>query len=138
MPTKKVPVTAAVSDPSSASPERAHYAGAGEAEGGPPHPPKRFSAQRKLEAVQRLLRGEPLEIVSRSLNVPAARLSAWRDKALNGALAAIKERESDARDDEIARLKAKVGETTMAIELLEEKIAHLEGGRPLARRRLRR
>lgn len=35
-------------------------------------------------------------------------------------------------------LKAKLGEVTMANELLEQKIAALEGGRPLARRRSRR
>jgi hypothetical protein len=35
-------------------------------------------------------------------------------------------------------LKAKVGEVTMANELLDQKIAALEGGRPLGRRRSRR
>jgi cell division protein FtsB len=44
---------------------------------------------------------------------------------------------ADARDDEIARLQAKVGEITMANELLYAKIDKLEGGRPLARRRSR-
>ena len=38
---------------------------------------------------------------------------------------------------EIGRLKAKVGELTMANELLETKIEQLEAGRPLARRRSR-
>lgn len=42
------------------------------------------------------------------------------------------------RDEEIARLKAKVGEITMAKEVPEEKIAALEGKRPLVRRRSRR
>jgi len=101
------------------------------------HQPRRFSAQRKLEAVQRLLRGEALEDLSRELNVTAARLSEWRDKALAGAFSAMKERERDERDEELARLKAKVGEITMSNELLEEKIARLEAGRPLARRRSR-
>ncbi|CAO3425078.1 hypothetical protein [Azospirillum doebereinerae] len=45
------------------------------------------------------------------------------------AASAMKERERDERDAEIARLKAKVGEITMANELLEEKIAALEGKR---------
>lgn len=36
------------------------------------------------------------------------------------------------------RLKAKVGEITMDNELLDEKIARLEGGRPLGRRRSKR
>jgi transposase len=38
----------------------------------------------------------------------------------------------------LLRLKAKLGEVTMANELLEQKIAALEGGRPLGRRRSRR
>ena len=86
----------------------------------------------------RLLRGEPLETLARELNVTAARPSEWRDRALAGAEAAMKERERDGRDDEVLRLKAKLGEITMANELLERKIAALEGGRPLARKRLRR
>jgi hypothetical protein len=45
--------------------------------------PMEPSAQRTLEVVQRLLRGEPLEEVSRAPNVPAARLSEWRRRALH-------------------------------------------------------
>ena len=119
----------------SALPQRASQAGAGSGDAG--HRPRRFSAQRKLETVQRLLRGEALEDFSRELNVTAARLSEWRDKALAGAFSAMKERERDERDEELARLKAKVGEITMSNELLEEKIARLEAGHPLARRRSR-
>ncbi len=85
-----------------------------------------------------LLRGEPLETLARELNVTAARLSAWRDRALVAAEAAMKERERDGREEELLRLRAKLGEVTMANELLERKIAALEGGRPLARRRSRR
>ena len=114
---------------------RAHHAGDGGAEAGPGW---RFSAKRKLAVVQRLLRGESQEAVSRELNVPVHRLVEWRDRVLMAAEGALKERERDARDDEIARLKAKVGEITMANELLYAKIDMLEGGRPLAGRRLRK
>ena len=113
---------------------RAHHAGDGGAEAGPGW---RFSAKRKLAVVQRLLRGESQEAVSRELNVPVHRLVEWRERVLMAAEGALKERERDARDDEIARLKAKVGEITMANELLYAKIDKLEGGRPLARRRSR-
>ena len=65
--------------------------------------PKRFSVQRKMAIVARLLRGEPLELVVRETNVSIARLSEWRDRALTGAATALKERERDDRDDEIAR-----------------------------------
>jgi transposase-like protein len=117
-------------------------AGAQNADAGAPTggagPERRNTARRKLAAVTRLLRGEPLETLARELNVTVACLSEWRDRALIGAEAAMKERERDSRDEELLRLKVKLGEVTMANELLEQKIATLEGGRPLARRRSRR
>ncbi len=76
-------------------------------------------------------RGEPAPALS------ASRTN-WMTRALAGAASALKERERDERDEEIARLKAKVGEITMDNELLYAKIAALEGNRPLARRRRRR
>lgn len=118
-----------------APPPRARHAGGGGAVAGPV---RRFSAKRKLEAVERLLRGESLEVVSRDQNVPAHRLSEWRDAALFGAESALKERDRDARDEEITRLKAKVGEITMTNELLCAKIDRLEAGRPFAGRRSRK
>mgnify|MGYP002631028004 CR=1 FL=1 len=117
-----------------ASSARAHHAGAGGALAGPV---RRFSAQRKLSAVQRLFRGESLDAVSRELGVPVHRLTEWRDRAFAGAEGALKDRARDERDEAIARLQAKVGEITMANELLYAKIDNLEGGRPLARRRSR-
>ena len=98
----------------------------------------RFSVQRKMAVVTRLLRGEPLELVARETNVTIQKLIEWRDRALTGAASALKERERDDRDDEIARLKAKVGEITMDNELLYAKIDALENKRPLARRRPRK
>jgi hypothetical protein len=85
--------------------ERSRLAGGGKSAGGPP--PQRFSAKWKLRVVSRLLRGEPLELVARELNVTAARLSEWRDRALLAAEAALKERTGDDRDDEITRLKGR-------------------------------
>jgi hypothetical protein len=81
----------------------------------------RFSAKRKTEAVLRLLRGQDLELVSRELGVTAATLSGWRDDFLAGGLAALKSRPADDRDDEVARLRAKVGELTMDNELLTQR-----------------
>lgn len=99
----------------------------------------RFSARRKAEAVLRLLRGEDLETLSRSLGVTAARLAAWRNDFLDAGAAALKKRHDsdDPRQEEVTRLKAKIGDLTMANELLETKIQRLEGGRPLAPRRSR-
>src|ERR687894_2388616 len=125
------------SDEPEGAPARAPNAGVGAPSGGA-GPERRFPARRKLAAVTRLLRGEPLETLARELNLTAARLSEWRDRAVAAAEAAMKERGHDGRDEELLRLKAKLGEITMANELLERKIAALEGGRPLGRRRSRR
>ena len=120
--------------------ERAHHAGDdGPAPAGSDwRNRQRMSAKRKQSAVLRLLRGEDLELISRELGVTAAELSAWRDAFLAAGEAALKIRPADSRDLEIGRLKAKVGELTMANELLDAKIDRLETHRPLARRRSRR
>src|SRR5215212_7215759 len=98
----------------------------------------RMSRPRKREAVLRLLRGEDLETVSRSLGVTAAALTAWRDAFLAAGEAALATRPADGETLASERLKARPGEMLRRQELLEEKIAALEAGRPLARRRPRR
>jgi transposase len=95
----------------------------------------RMSRRRKREAVLRLLRGEDLETVSRGLGVTAATLTAWRDAFLAAGEASLATRPRDGEELESERLKAKLGEMLLREELLEAKIAALEGGRPLARRR---
>jgi transposase len=97
----------------------------------------RMSRQRKREAVLRLLRGEDLELVSRSLGVTAATLSGWRDDFLTGGEAALASRPVGGKDLEHQRLRAKLGELMLARELLAEKIAVLEAKGPLARQRSR-
>jgi len=115
--------------------ERGHHAGGG---GPAPEPRRRMSARREQAAVLRLLRGEDLELVSRELGVTAAELSGWRDQFLAAGGASLKSRPADARDAEIGRLQAKVGELTMTAELLDAKIERLEMHHPLVRRRSRR
>jgi len=95
----------------------------------------RFSARRKTEAVLRLIRGEDLDTLSRELGVVAATLSGWRGAFLDGGTAAMKSRPSDDRDEEIARLRSKVGQLTMDNELLGTRCQQLESGRPFAPRR---
>ena len=100
---------------------------------------RRMTAGRKRDAVMRVFRGEPLEIVARELTVTAADLSGWRDAFLDGGSATLKSRPRDARDETIDRLRTKVGELTMDTELLQTKIARLEaGGTPFAARRSKR
>lgn len=99
------------------------------------HDRGRFSARRKTEAVLRLLRGEDLEALSRELGVTAATLSGWRESFLDGGTAAMRSRPADDRDEEIARLRSKVGQLTMDHELLGTKCRRPESGRPFASRR---
>ena len=120
---------------------RAHNAGDGGAVAGGT---KRFSAKRKLAIVQRLLRGESLDAVSREENVPVHRLTAWRDKVLMGAESALAARERDARDDEIARRagprwarspwRSRVKKSVRGTDFSEERVAvrkdRQAGGRP--------
>ena len=110
------------------------------ADGGSPATPRqrRMSAKRKQEAVLRVLRGEDLELVSRELGITAADLSGWRDSFLEAGAASLKSRAEDDRDKTIKALHAKLGEITMANELLEAKIDKLEAGAPFRLRRLKR
>jgi transposase len=98
----------------------------------------RMSRQRKTTAVLRLLRGEDLEMVSRSLGVTAATLTTWRDGFLAAGEAVLASRPRNGEELESQRLKAKLGEVMIERDLLHEKIAVLEAGRPLGRPRPRR
>ena len=100
--------------------------------------PQRFSARQKTEVVLRLLRGEPLDLVSRELGIPAARLTTWREAFLDAGQEALKKPPLDSHDRELARIRQKLGEATMDMELLREKIGRLETSRPLRPRRSRR
>jgi transposase len=95
----------------------------------------RMSRQRKAAAVLRLLRGEDLETVSRALGVTAATLTAWREAFLAGGEASLATRPASGEALKAERLKAKLGEVLIERDLLHEKIAALEAGRPLARGR---
>jgi hypothetical protein len=97
-----------------------------------------FSARPKTAIVLRLLRGEALDVVSRALGIPAARLTTWREAFLAGGQDALKKSPLDSRDQELPRLRQKLGEATLDIELLQEKMGRLELNHPLRHRRSRR
>ena len=90
----------------------------------------RWSSRRKAEAVLRALRGEDLDALSRELGVTAGTIAQWREQFLAGGQAAVKSRPADERDDELGRLRAKIGELTMEVELLREKAQKLEVNAP--------
>jgi len=96
---------------------------------------QRWSARRKREVVLRLFRGEPLDAVSRDVGVEVYRLEQWRDKALNGVDAALKDRTGDPLQSELDAAKRHIGELSMENELLrrERELRH-----PLAGRRSRK
>jgi hypothetical protein len=101
---------------------------------GPLAPGQRWSAVRKREVVLRLLRGESAELLSRELGLPIFKLEQWRRKAEAALEGALREREADPADGQLAAALQRIGELSMEDELLRARI-----GRPgpLARRRSR-
>ena len=97
----------------------------------------RWSSRRKTEVVLRVLRGEDLDTLSRELKVTAGAIAQWREQFLAGGQAAVKSRPADERDDELGRLRAKIGELTMENELLRERARRAEGDVPFRQRRSR-
>lgn len=91
----------------------------------------RWSARRKMSVVLEVLRGADLETLSRRHGVTAARISAWRDEFLAGGEDRLKYREVAVEDEETRRLKSVVADLATEKDLLQEKIRHLEAGRPL-------
>jgi transposase len=96
---------------------------------------QRWTAARKREVVLRLLRGEPLELLSRELGVELYRLEKWRDAALAGMEEALKARNGDPLKAELDNAMKRLGELTMENELLW---ARVRRPGPLAKRRSRK
>jgi transposase len=90
----------------------------------------RWSAKRKVSVILELLRGADLESTSRKYRVTAATLTLWRDRFLAGGESGLKTRETDIDDEERRRLKSVVASVSVENEVLREKIARLESGRP--------
>ena len=87
----------------------------------------RWPSRRKMEVVLRVLRGEDLDALSHELGVTAGMIAHWRDQFLASGQAGVKSHLADERDDELRRLRAKIGELTMDNELLRERARR---GRP--------
>ena len=112
------------------SPEGARSATGGEP--GAAAEMKRWSAGRKREVVLRLLRGEPVDAISREVSVPIFKLEQWRDRALAGIDAGLKERENDPLAKELDEAKRRIGELVMEVEILHKE---RRAKRPLVGRR---
>ena len=92
----------------------------------------RWSAGRKKAVVLRLLRGEPVDAVSREVAVPIYKLEQWRDRALTGIDAGLKERENDPLEKALDDAKRRIGELVMEVEILQKE---RRAKRPLVGRR---
>jgi len=80
--------------------------------------PERWSAQRKMELVLRLLRGEVLDAVSRESQIPAHALESWKRVFLEHGARGLKSR-GDPEERELTLARAKIGELMMRLELAE-------------------
>ena len=76
-----------------------------------------------------------VELLSRQLGVEIFRLEQWREKAIAGIDASLKERKGDPVKAELDIAMKRIGELIMQVELLEAKT---ETSGPLGRRRSRR
>jgi hypothetical protein len=83
--------------------------------------PERWSAQRKMELVLRLLRGEALDAVSRESQVPAHELESWKRVFLEAGSRGLKTR-ADPEERDLTLARAKIGELMMRLELAEHLI----------------
>ena len=101
---------------------------------GPLAPGRRWSAARKREVVLRLMRGESAELLSRELGLPSFKLEQWRQRSEAALEGALKEREADPADGQLAAAMQRVGELSMANELLRARIGR---SGPLGRGRSR-
>ena len=112
------------------SPEGARSATGGET--GAAVEVKRWSAGRKKTVVLRLIRGESVDALSRELSVPIYKLEQWRERALAGIDAGLKERENDPVERQLDEAKRRIGELVMEVEILQ---SARRAKRPLVGRR---
>jgi len=118
--------------PDSGAAEGARRATEQSAESGPLPGAGRWSARRKVSVILELLRGADLESTSRKHRVTVATSTEWRDRFLVNGEIGLKSREIEVEDEEKRRLKSVLASVSVENELLREKIARLEDGRPLA------
>ena len=83
--------------------------------------PERWSVQRKMELVLRLLRGEALDAVSRESQIPAHELESWKRVFLDTGTRGLKTR-AEPEERELTLARAKIGELMMRLELAEHLI----------------
>jgi transposase len=83
--------------------------------------PERWSVQRKMDLVLRLLRGEALDALSRECQIPAHELESWKRVFLDTGTRGLKTR-AEPEERELTLARAKIGELMMRLELAEHLI----------------
>jgi transposase-like protein len=85
---------------------------------------QRWTSQRRVALVLSLLRGEAsLAEAARAHGLTAGEIEDWRDKFLLGAKNALRSKPKDEealKDEQIKRLKQKVGELVLDLDILKE------------------
>ena len=61
-----------------------------------------------------------MDVLSRELSVPIYKLEQWRDRALVGIDAGLKERENDPVSRQLDEANRRIGELTMEVEILRK------------------
>jgi transposase len=79
----------------------------------------RWGSGKKAETVLRLLRGEPIDTVSRECKVTVEMLTHWREDFIAGGIAGLKGKSLE--ETKIAELEKKIGKQAMLLELHEKK-----------------
>ena len=69
----------------------------------------RYSSKNKMKIVIEHIKGESLDALSRKHKIPAHLISEWYEKFLDGGQANLKTQMPDGRDEEIRKLKEKLG-----------------------------
>ena len=89
-----------------------------------PESPKRWTAKRRAALVLSILRGETsVAEAARQHGLTVAEVEDWKERFLSGAENALRSKPLDEeaqKDHEIRRLKQKVGELVMDIDILKE------------------
>ncbi len=85
---------------------------------------KRWTAKRRVALIVEILRGDTsVAEAARKHGLTVAELEDWRERFLSGAENALRSRPTDEdgqKDREIKRLKQKVGELVMDVDILKE------------------
>lgn len=94
-----------------------------------PSAPKRWSRQRKLEVVLKVIGGSSIDSVSRSAGIPQYVLQGWVDACMAGMSASLSNNRTTQEQEQLKATQRKLGEIMMENELLKKK-AHFKGKKP--------